>query len=269
MNHLDLFSCLFIIHIHIVLLLATECPIRYKLKCDDDNICIDECVPGFFGECCDTPCQKTCEGLRCEIDRNRGIIKCTDGCIDGYYGSRCVIPCPESCLQCDRYTHGNCTKCKGGRYGKQCQKDCLRKCNGFACHMLGTCLGTCMDGRLGQNCNHNCSSRFLSCRRDTGQCVQCADGFYGDNCERQCTTCIANQEDYACKPGCKRCDVTLAGVVVYPEHDYYWMTFIIGSMITVVLLFSSVPLLRYVCTRRSSQGPIADEERLKMMEFPG
>ncbi|XP_062588632.1 uncharacterized protein LOC134250297 isoform X3 [Saccostrea cucullata] len=131
------------------------------------------CKPGLYGSSCQSYCPQEClicnasdyctscregwSGRTCQCNLNCNDEcgdngKCKDGCKSSFYGEYCMESCPvEDCQICDQM-FGNCTKCKEGLYGTQCDMECSITCVGSVCDIGGECLQGCQEGFTGENC---------------------------------------------------------------------------------------------------------------------
>ncbi|WAR23992.1 TENX-like protein, partial [Mya arenaria] len=142
-------------------------------------------------------------------------------CIEGWYGEKCDTPCSEFCAGCDQ-TSGKCTACVGGnrRSGEMC--DQCPQCLNNQCHVNGTCKVSCADKtQHGDNCDIPCSVTIKDCVEcesvnNNALCSKCVDGLYGsrcmekcpDNCEScdndtLCTECMKGYSGPTCSAICK------------------------------------------------------------------
>lgn len=109
---------------------CNPCPERCS-ACSDSSHCTS-CKPGFYGSSCQWTCQQGCKNQVCHKDTGY----CTEGCIGGYYFKDYCLRCPIMCETC--IDHGNCTACKAGYWGPQCQHHCHDQC--YRCTREGYCL---------------------------------------------------------------------------------------------------------------------------------
>lgn len=155
----------------------------FQKKCDNQTAeTCEKCIPGFFGDFCNTSCPDRCaKNLGCNF--RSGL--CT-ACILGYRGPRCQEECPD------------------GFYGEECRRKCSVGCrhdkcrseNGFCAQgcrngYLGIrCDVKCPRGKFGRDCLAKCSSTCLGktvCNFDTGACPHgCEVGFFGRRCTKIC-----------------------------------------------------------------------------------
>jgi hypothetical protein len=148
-----------------------------------DGASCESCLDGYVGASCNQQCIFA-EGAQCG-----GHGKCN---------SRVTCDCYDDATR-GRWTGENCTTCKPGYYGAQCQSSCL----GLGC---GVCSGhgTCDDGRSGDG-NCTCVLTEVEGYWGTDDCGDCAAGYYGPACGFRCplnsSTC----------GGHGRCDGGIAG----------------------------------------------------------
>uniref|UniRef100_A0A8W8NRK0 EGF-like domain-containing protein n=1 Tax=Magallana gigas TaxID=29159 RepID=A0A8W8NRK0_MAGGI len=148
-----------------------------------NGTCINECINGFYGLPCETPCGA------CPCDRTQGT--CVGACSVGFYGEQCDIRCHKTCLEnrCQRQS-GKCVlDCPIGFYGDFCSKNCSTGCQGACNRDTGICSTGCNLGFYGDICNNSCNvnCKTGSCDRFSGNCVgDCRDGYFGDKCSELC-----------------------------------------------------------------------------------
>ncbi|XP_052761908.1 multiple epidermal growth factor-like domains protein 10 [Mya arenaria] len=143
-----------------------------------------------------------CIGGNARCDQGNGY--CYDGCVNGQFGNTCNTPCPGNCSTCSRATGCPCYSCKTSFYDttSACSKKCPVGCDRGACYENGTCsqctanfegtkCETCIQGKYGSDCTHNCTHHNCRCSTET-DCTSCKTGFYGRS-----TFCQT-----PCSPGC-------------------------------------------------------------------
>ncbi|XP_056008312.1 receptor-type tyrosine-protein phosphatase epsilon-like [Ostrea edulis] len=218
---------------------CTEC-VENCARCHVVNGCVEcqsrftgrdckECVPGYTGDKCDTPCTSGWYGSDC-------LFKCSGNCVNNedcdHVDGACVNGCQPG------YIGSSCSQiCEYGWYGLSCQNQCSGHCfenqtcdnangrcrDGCAKGWEGSlCFKACSDGAYGDNCKYNCSGHCyqnVSCDRFDGMCPTgcdvgwsrsrcnetCALGTYGHECNKTCNTCIGmtcNHVTGSCDHGC-------------------------------------------------------------------
>ncbi|BFZ15393.1 hypothetical protein BsWGS_18432 [Bradybaena similaris] len=78
--------------------------------------------------------------------------------------------------------------CPDGKYGLDCEYDCMCDIN-QSCHIpTGACSSPCPEDMFGLKCSHNCSSTCAlgHCSEHTGACYHCLDGYVGHYCSDEC-----------------------------------------------------------------------------------
>ena len=192
--------------------------------------CNDTCSAGC--EICGPPCTKCQRGLwlggtecyNCSMRVTycvacSGVNDCTE-CQPGYFGHKCE-KCPGHCLEFESET--NCSKCETGWQGTKCQCGPNCKQNGTGvedwCADDGKCTAGCLDGKMADNCQGNCTEYCERCNQDNGKCELCKAGHYDifDQCHKKCGHCMDNKcdiDDGLCVTECKngyhgpRCNMT-------------------------------------------------------------
>jgi len=177
--------------------------------------CID-CVPYRWGGICDQTCPNCVNG---ECGQEDGI--CVEGCVPGFYGPQCNARCHSRCYECDRGS-GDCLVCDIGTFGNICQNNCSGNCRNDVGQNFVTCgkengwctSGACWPGYFSRDCESACSSTCKAnntvlpeCSIDVGDCSHgCIIGYYGPTCSRQCSNTCRNKHciDHAnnCIEGC-------------------------------------------------------------------
>ncbi|XP_021368971.1 multiple epidermal growth factor-like domains protein 6, partial [Mizuhopecten yessoensis] len=143
---------------------------------------------GFFGLSCDN-CSVGCINLSCDnIYGNRSP------CIPGYYGDICNTSCPSNCKGdiCNQ-TSGLCTECGPGLYDIDCKQTCPVHCRDSLCARSSGDCSACEPGFFGQNCSMSCSGHCNNeeCQQNNGTCIACTSGYFGPDCEEKCGQCSA------------------------------------------------------------------------------
>ncbi|XP_062584088.1 uncharacterized protein LOC134245857 isoform X2 [Saccostrea cucullata] len=141
----------------------------FKLKvCESNNLGIPctKCTPSSSCKSCDGPHY----GVWCEY-------QCSPGCVPG---------------SCDELT-GECSRCKDGFHGNQCQlskyctcRNCSSACS--ECNILTQQCTRCQQSRYGQFCQHECHPNCDICDIINGTCLRCKDGHFGENCSDKLRT---------------------------------------------------------------------------------
>lgn len=119
---------------------------------------------------------------------------CSDGCANG----RCSAP--ETCSCRSGFSGDRCEMpgCPGGRWGPDCQSDCLCQHGGHCSPQDGAC--TCTPGYRGEMCGETCGTGTYgmgcessctcptghSCHPVTGDCTPCPRGSWGQDCKEEC-----------------------------------------------------------------------------------
>ena len=165
-------------------------------KCSYDNdeceICSDGFYPGVNKDCtskCPSTCKTCTSYYRCDT--------CKEGFFNkgGFYDCRYRV-CPENC-QC---INGECVACKEGFYDTN--TNCTSECPNDDCSQ-------CRPGMFGKQCEHLCSTgcRDNACEIKTGKC-DCSDYFSGD----MCTECVRGKHGVSCDKTCPDdCNNTVCG----------------------------------------------------------
>ena len=180
--------------------LISACPAgMYGVECTDvcpinclGGTCIretglcEECIPTWHGNECEDRCLHCKEDVCFQSSGN-----CIMGCQDGYYTELCNTPCLfEGCQDCVR-DNGTCKKCKEGKYGIDCSKDCSQYCTGRTCNIVsGVCdSGACVPGYWSETCRSQCSPHcdLIECDYKMGTCSPCTGGWFGPSCRSECS----------------------------------------------------------------------------------
>ncbi|WAR17878.1 SREC-like protein [Mya arenaria] len=122
--------------------------------------------------------------------------------------------CPLNCKTCA--SSSSCSSCDPGYYGYICQQDCGRGCLDSKCAKInGTCLcrsglfsdvycNTCVLGKFGHNCDHECLDSCNSCSKSSN-CESCKPGLFGHicehNCSENCYNCLQSGQCLTCNTG--------------------------------------------------------------------
>ncbi|XP_060588803.1 cell death abnormality protein 1-like [Ruditapes philippinarum] len=194
-----------IILILLVDMVLTQCPAGCTL-CSGSNC--TSCESSYFlsNDFC-SPCPDNCESCN---SWDECIL-----CKSNKHGlhARCDFNCDGNCLnsECDDNT-GDCTQCKPGFYGFQCQHNCSL-CENERCD-LRTCSSGCRAGyyeyktdveTICQNCPSNCKH----CT-DGKTCYICNNGFhlYKFNDNVHCVSCSQESQCPDCViQGCNQCQI--------------------------------------------------------------
>ncbi|XP_062599559.1 laminin subunit alpha-2-like [Saccostrea cucullata] len=132
----------------------------FKLKvCESNNLGIPctKCTPSSSCKSCDGPHY----GVWCEY-------QCSPGCVPG---------------SCDELT-GECSRCKDGYHGNQCQlskyctcRNCSSACS--ECNSLTQKCTRCQQSRYGQFCQYECRPNCETCDISNGTCLTSKDSYFG------------------------------------------------------------------------------------------
>ena len=162
--------------------------------CINDNFkdlqCMN-CQGGFFPQ--EEGCNQNCS----EYCLNKQSCNQTDGscigCFDGYWSFNCSKLCNEKCdKSCDQVT-GQCKYCREGYYPDKssdegcssCPTSCLKCANENNCY-------SCVDGKFGTKCEHDCSPNCKENRCDIDGNCPCNNKYYGEKCSLSCDGCADN-----------------------------------------------------------------------------
>ncbi|XP_052765780.1 uncharacterized protein LOC128207025 isoform X2 [Mya arenaria] len=220
---------------------SKPCSVGCEDICNNDGNCTcqmqfsgstcENCIPGYYGDNCDTPCTNGCSNGTCNRDGTCDCLPNFTGtmcetCVAGNHGNSCDKPCGQGCTgnvcnkgdgtcNCTNNFKGAiCEICNDGYYGNHCHLSCPDRC--YSCSSIEDCL-TCEEGFYGLDCSNNCSVNCLisRCEKGDGFCTDgCVDGSTGetcnDRCESICKTCSQTNSSN-CKscfggfsgPGCK------------------------------------------------------------------
>ena len=118
----------------------------------------EKCEAGRWGYQCENLCPENCAEGTCKTDS----LKCNKGCLAGFWSDDCNITCnSDHCKTCDQDT-GDCTECLAGPHGywgDSCSKSCaIPNCAGpLLCPKVDgpTCF-RCKLGKWGMNCDKDC-----------------------------------------------------------------------------------------------------------------
>ncbi|XP_047344535.1 protein draper-like isoform X4 [Vespa velutina] len=157
-----------------------------------------------------------------EITKQKPVEECCSGYTETTSRDRCIPICSEDCR------HGTCIapdvckcesgyggplcdfKCPLGKWGRNCQEDCMCQNNATCDPFDGKCLcsrgwkgeycdQTCSPDKFGQDCGEQCRCRNGgSCHHITGECL-CAPGYTGPLCD---DLCPAGKHGNECKSDC-------------------------------------------------------------------
>ncbi|ESO90347.1 hypothetical protein LOTGIDRAFT_164268 [Lottia gigantea] len=152
-------------------------------RCSETGECPNGCSDGWTGTTCSQMCDNGTYGAGClKLCSDRNCLvetspchhiygSCQGGCTEGFYGEVCDMKCSDrkckdSNLQCESKT-GECIDgCQPGYQSIDCTRECY-------------------NGKYGQDCLLNCSSRFCKleteCNIIDGAC-NCSDGYQGIDC---------------------------------------------------------------------------------------
>jgi len=217
-----------------------ESKMKKCLRCDQNkfmfnNICIDDCPQGQFGntekglcEYCSSECKEcfgktfhecyscnTIGGYMMVSENTCMFPTCTSG---SYYNAtaRECQNCPKECSECESYT--NCTNCQKGYIFDYSHTKCFDPCSkiGFT-HKEGQCTEICGDAR---------NMGILEC--DDGNLID------GDGCSKDCKI----EEYYECSGG----DYEHADICIN-RKPLELKSFNFYGNRTVVLIFASKAML--------------------------
>ncbi|XP_021350111.1 receptor-type tyrosine-protein phosphatase mu-like isoform X2 [Mizuhopecten yessoensis] len=165
------------------------CPFNCKdNRCMQRNGKCGDCEDGFFGLSCDN-CSVGCINLSCD-----NIYGNCSPCIPGYYGDICNTSCPSNCKGdiCNQ-TSGLCTECGPGLYDIDCKQTCPVHCRDSLCARSSGDCSACEPGFFGQNCSMSCFGHCNNdeCQQNNGTCIACTSGYFGPDCEEECGQCSA------------------------------------------------------------------------------
>ncbi|XP_045157547.2 multiple epidermal growth factor-like domains protein 11 [Mercenaria mercenaria] len=150
--------------------------------------CFSGCQKGWFGEgyLCDRQCTiPNCETCALSYNRNSVCSKCID---DYYVENKLCSKCPNTCQQsCDDHSSNCIGGCVSGYYGDQCQNTCNPHCLNNTCDPdTGFC--DCEEGWFGYRCDRTCPVHCTDCPNyKDGICASCEPGRYGPDCEIRCS----------------------------------------------------------------------------------
>ena len=203
---------------------------NFLKKLNNNNLKLEECDPGYWGENCTELCNVTTEfceiceqqsgkctqceygfhldtnnkcicGIHCKNEKNCskefGCEECEEGFFDKYCNSSCIEK-TEYCIECE-IENGTCLACNESAYFindtcKKCPDNCL------GCISGNKCINCINDTLYGEACEKNCTHCSKStlfkriCDRLTGECKNktCAENFTGIRCDE----CINGQWGY-------------------------------------------------------------------------
>ncbi|XP_052762428.1 receptor-type tyrosine-protein phosphatase mu-like isoform X2 [Mya arenaria] len=181
--------------------------VLFGLLLSDISVQGDICEPGYFFRFGCKSCKHP--GCTCTLSTD------CDACLEGFYmnGDICSR-CPLNCKTCA--SSSSCSSCDPGYYGYICQQDCGRGCLHSKCAKInGTCLcrsglfsdvycNTCVLGKFGHNCDHECLDSCNSCL-NSSNCESCKPGLFGHicehNCSENCYNCSQSGQCLTCNTG--------------------------------------------------------------------
>ncbi|WAR17667.1 TENX-like protein [Mya arenaria] len=237
---------------------------RFDGRCEclpnfSGNKC-ETCGNGLHGLSCDFNCSDKCIGGICA--KSDGT--CINDCVSGYSGSTCSTPCDINCATCQRYDKSYCTSCPNdysgsicscppncqcstnsdkciGCYGQWKRADyqctcntkyctdtgchtcrnntilvegdvsaccvCPPNCKGGYCITGPKCLDGCEDGFYGMDCSQKCTDQgveCLQCSQDAGKCFLCKKGFFPTE-TGNCTSCNVKCKNEQCDSKTGKC----------------------------------------------------------------
>ncbi|XP_060578377.1 multiple epidermal growth factor-like domains protein 6 [Ruditapes philippinarum] len=157
-----------------------------------DQVICKSCNNGMYPEADGFSC-KPCDDRHCIGECSRNTGECFNGCQKGWFGKDylCDRYCTISnCEICSLSYHRNvvCSKCNKDYYveNKMCAK-CPATCRNSCEDHSSDCVGGCLDGYYGDQCEMRCNPHCLNntCVASTGHC-DCEEGWYGYRCDRDC-----------------------------------------------------------------------------------
>lgn len=122
-------------------------------------------------------------------------------CADRWYllDTNC-IKCPENCSLC--VSSKKCLECESNLYhGKTCNLTCNTACMNKTCDITGNCKHVCDNSKYGKECDKECLKHCKTCLNST-MCLECEAGYFGKSCQmcpENCKTCENNSACTYCK----------------------------------------------------------------------
>uniref|UniRef100_A0A8W8KJC8 Receptor-type tyrosine-protein phosphatase T n=1 Tax=Magallana gigas TaxID=29159 RepID=A0A8W8KJC8_MAGGI len=170
--------------------------------CFSNQTCAHGCEDGWFGAQCDNKCNAAVLNcVQCYLMDNAPV--CTH-CADRWYlmETNC-IKCPENCSLC--VSSEECLECKNNfYYGKTCNLTCNTACIKKTCDITGSCRHGCDNSKYGKECDKDCMKHCKTCLNST-MCLECEAGYFG----KSCTMCPENCKKCENRSTCTHCKIGL------------------------------------------------------------